>query len=739
MIPWLNQRLHLRISQIKKDRNSKLLDLTGACKVTIDYDKYNINRYEYLTGLNNYTLFQKFSSFRWPAWINAITDPSRGSVNLAPFMLVNSIMRDSLYFTNFLSDNGLHIDPAGMMSPTYGHWSIETWIVSGNDLFRPADDWARIRQERDTKNSLIYSTWENALCKLRHTLYGARSAVDEVVVETECLLKERKNSSIMFVVRPYDLQQLGGCDSIEYQKEGAALVINGGKSVCFSARPDYVSPGGGDGCRDIDLSGGDRGIRSNSPFGMATLGIGYALKKGENRFTFRIAIEKRGNLATGKYNYAGVKEDYTAFSGMRIKTGANFTAPDKQLQNWFYGSKISLLNFSLGQIRRDNGTMDCRKAFYIIFGCNRMGYFAESARYLEHLIKNAPSDEKKPAFDAVIDTCALIVSIADYFIHVRDTAFIQDRFEFIKKKALEIYGFSRRLKKPGALSRNSLAHYSIAEEHPFDYILIAHSLGHYSYLARCLGIFGEELKFKKESDRIAGIMLKSAFDEDPGRPENEFIMYNLFAGFPFRIDAVSDSMLNALFKRMGSYFTGMPLFVKSLGYDIMSTLVAANNMIQMKDPKVYDGIMDLLKMRGRTYVLPEFMNPTTGRSNWGDGVSMAASAMVFATIRNLLFIDRPERLDLFPLPRAEWFEPGNEMKIEDVPSRFGLISLRTVSTVNEVQIHFEKLPKFVPPDILINMPYKTKIKLEDDFVLKRENETSFIINGWPSIVRLIRA
>ena len=148
-----------------------------------------------------------------------------------------------------------------------------------------------------------------------------------------------------------------------------------------------------------------------------------------------------------------------------------------------------------------------------------------------------------------------------------------------------------------------------------------------------------------------------------------------------------------------------------------------------------DGI---LRMRNRVFTLPDYINPATGRANWGDGSSLGAGAMVFATIRNLLFIDNPERLDLFPLPRESWFLPGNELRIEDVPSRFGLISLRVTSTVNEIQLHFDKLPKFVPPDIMINLPYKTKIKQEDDFILKREEDTSFIINGWPSIVRFLR-
>jgi hypothetical protein len=731
--------MQLRFFQNIKNSNRKLFDFTGACKVTIDYNKYHSSRAIYLTGLNNYTLFQKFSNFKWPAWINVITDPTHGVTAVSPFMLINSNMRDRLYFTNFLSDDGLFIDPAGMISPSYDHWSLEAWFVSGNALYRPSEDWQHVRQERDTKNSLIYSVWENSLCKLQYTLYGARSTVDEAIVEADCFIKERRQASILFVVRPYDLHQLGGLESVEFQKESLSLSINGRRSVCFSAKPDYVLSGGGEQCRDIDPNGDEpRQSSSSSQFGMATLGIGFKLKKGENRITFRIALDSREGLVPRKYDLAKAREDYTAFSSARIRSGANVALPDKAMQNWFYGSKISLLNFSLKNIFRENGTIDYRTAFYIIFGCNRMGYFPESLRYIDYLIKNFTGGDNNYTFETAGDACATMESIADYFIHVRDTAFLQGRLDFIKKTALGIYSYSKKIKRPGTHKRNSLQHYSIAEEHPFDFILIAHALAQYSYMTRCLGIFGEELKYKKESERIAAILGKAAFDAVPGRPENEFIYYNLFAGFPFRIEAIPETAIRGLLDRMRSYFSELPLIVKSLGLDTFATLVAANNLLLMSDAKANDIIDTLLRMRNMTYILPEFMNPATGRAVWGDSSSMVVSAMAFATIRNLLFVDHPERLNIFPLPRAEWFEPGNEMKIEDAPSRFGSVSLRIVSTVNEIQVHFDKLPKFVPPEILIRMPYKTKIKLEDDFILKREDDTTFIINGWPSIVRFIR-
>ncbi len=740
MKPLRVQWSRLRSLQIiKKNKTGrKLFDFAGACKVTIDYEKYQTSRDMYLAGLNNYTLFQKFSNFKWPAWINAITDSSRGASSFVPHMLINSSMRDCLYFTNFLSDDGLYVDPAGMMSPSYDRWSLETWIVDGGNLHRPSMEWDRVRQERDTKNSIIHSTFENDLFKLRHTIYGARGAADEAVVETECLLKDRKHASLLFVVRPYDQHHLGGIESIEFLKDTHCVNINGRKSLCFGSRPDFMLAGGGEECRDIDPANETGQARSASPYGMATLGLGYSLKKGDNRFTFRIAIDSRASLGGGKYDYERVKEDFTTFAAMRIRNGGNLSLPDRQMQNWFYGSKISLLNFSLKSILKADGSMDYRAAFYIIFGCNRMGYFPESLRYIDFCIKSFTADEKNMTFDGVIDTCSIINAIADYFIHVRDTGFLQGRFDFIKKKALALYNYSRKLKKFGSHGRNSLPFYYIAEDHPFDLILLSHALAQYSYLARCIGIFGDELKFKKESERIAAILTAVAFDGEKGLPGNEFMLYNLFAGFPFRIESVTGENLRGLVGRMRSCFDGMPLFVKSLGVDVVSSLVAANNLIMIKEAGSYEIVKAVTGTKNRAFVLPEFMNPSTGRASWGNGASMTAAAVMFATIRNILFVDYPERLELFPQPRAEWFEPGNEIKIDDLPSRFGLISLRMVSTANEIQVHFDKLPKFVPPDIMINLPCRTKIKLEDDFILKREDDMSFIINGWPSIVRFIR-
>lgn len=726
----------MRFPPIIKKSDGVASDISEVSGVPADPEKFHAFNASRLRGMRNYLLFQKFPDFRWPAWVSTMNDPSHGGGFVMPYMMLNNVMRDCLLFTNFLSDHGLEIDLANMFSPTYGGWSLETWIVDGEEIHRPADDWSKVRQERDTKNSLVNAQWGGSFFRVSHSLFGARSSVDEVVIETDCSVKERKDALILFVARPYNRFSLGGIESVSFLRDSLGLSINGTRSICFAEPPDFTVTGDPDRGSDIDLRGEDRRASMESKSGMATLGLCYALNKGDNRFTLRISLEPKGEPPPGSFDFSRVREDFTSFSSIRIRNGANVSHPDRSVQNWIYGLKISMLNVSRGGIRDERGALDSRIAYFAVFGLNRMGFFSESLEFVDDFMNSCSPGEKHPAFGAIIDVCYLIESVADYFTHVRDADFLRDRFDRIKARALLLYGYSRKIRRMGHHGTNSLPYCPIAEEHPFDYILIAHALAQYSYLARCLGIFGDEIKFKKESDRIAVMFAAAA---SGGRMEDDgYVYHGLYAGFPFRADAVDDDIIRGLLAVTRRRFGGLPLLVKSYGWDMLSTLIIANNCILLKDPEGSAIIETIMKMRSRSYTLPEFIHPGTGRAAWGDGSSIAACAMMYAALRNLLFVDYAERLDIFPLPSPEWFQPGREIKVENMPSRFGSLSFRMASTANEIQIHFDRAPKFIPPDIMINLPVRTKIKQEDDFIIKREGDFSFVINGWPSIVRFLR-
>ncbi len=536
--------------QLMGKNNKRNVDFTETCKVKIDSTKYQLSQHLYRTGLQNFSLFQKFSSFRWPAWIQALTDAGHHSAGIIPLVLVNNSMRDSLYFTNFISDEGLFIDPAGMMSPSYESWSLEIWIIQGDRIFRAADDWTNVAIDRDVGNSIITVTWENSLFKLSQAVYGARSSVDEAVIEIDCAMKEKKAGAALLALRPYDQRYLGGIDSAEYLKDARSLTVNGRKLVCIQSSPDFTLAGGGESGRDIDVSGAE-GVRSLSPFGLATIGLGFNLKKGGNRIVFRVALEKRGGISAGKYDFTTVKSDYTSFAGIRIKNGAALHLPSRLVQNWFYGSKVSLLNLSPKNLTGAYGAKtDFRKAFYALFGLNRMGYFTESLKCIDHLIREFHPEVKRISFENIIDASYLIASIADYFTYIRDIEFIQSRFDFIRSAAQVLFAHAKKIKKIVKKDRNSIKNYYVAEDHPHDLLLIAHALAQHSYMARCLGIFGEEIKFKKESERVAEIAAHTAFEPRADGVDNDFIVHTLCAGFPFRIESIHEDTMRLLMKRV---------------------------------------------------------------------------------------------------------------------------------------------------------------------------------------------
>jgi len=183
---------------------------------------------------------------------------------------------------------------------------------------------------------------------------------------------------------------------------------------------------------------------------------------------------------------------------------------------------------------------------------------------------------------------------------------------------------------------------------------------------------------------------------------------------------------------------GLPLYNTIVGgIDITNSLYLANIMLHAHDRRAIELVSAVVKHCKKHRFLPDFLDPKSGHAIVKNPVSIIAVSLLFQAIRNMCFIDHPERLELFPVPMDEWFDES-QIVVSDVPSRFGDINFMTTTTSNEFVIQFTAIPRFIPHDILINLPFKAKIKKSDDFLVKYETEKSWCINGWPSEVRFKR-
>jgi hypothetical protein len=713
------------------------IGISAPGDLKIDNDKIGfLSKEAFSAGFSNFVIYQRCPDFGWPSWLRLKLSPGSRLLNsVVPPLLVNDMMRDSLVFNNLMSQEELLLDPFGMISPSFDRWSLEFWVRVGKDLFVPAEYPEHIVQQRDIATTVIATVWEEKQFVLRQQVYGAKSDVDEAVVTMDLTLKSKSDAMVYLCVRPYNTTLLGGVTSAAYSADEGTVSINGHRSIYCPMKPDLCLAGHGD--RDVDLRGGEDSFQSRSALGMAALAIGFRLRKGENCVHFRCSLSPRGFKA-GKYDLETVRQDFMSFGSMRTKEGASLTMTDREMQNWFGACKMNALLFA-GRDRRvrqdHSGYLDYRNLYFAVHGFNRLGFAKEADAIVEELRDRYPMNEKKPEFWSIISGCYLLCAYSDIFTHTRDTEYLQSHFAGIRQIAQILLKAAGGVKRLFMDDLNSIPEYCIREGHPVDTLLLSDALDRFSYLARCLGLFGDEIKYKKESERLRGLFTVSVENGSYNLDSANYIFYLLHQVVqrPFPEENIR-TIVDAIFRRYGD----MPLNVKPYGWDVFHTLIMANALILLRDARAHQVLRRLMEIGGGRFSLPSYLSPATGKGCHGSGSSKISCLMLYTCLRNLLFVDSPERLEIFPVPHREWCRPGAEISAEGLPSRFGRISFRVVSTSNEIQFHFDALPKFVPPDIMINLPVKVAIQEGDDFIIKREEEQTFLINGWPSIIRFIR-
>lgn len=740
----------------KKERGSEsLFSLSELQSEIVNHEKITSYGREILKGIGNFTLFQRFSAYRWPLWLVSASQPESPSFDpITSITLLNSNYRNWMTFSNLLSSCSLSIDPAGMISPSYDRWSLEVWLADEKNLFRPQSQRENVRQKRDMASSIIQTEWSSEDCDIRQEIYGARTNIDESILEITCSLKKKtKGIRVYLVIRPYNSVQLGGVQSIAFDGEKKTIAINGKERIAVNDKPDTILTGNSE-RGDCILAGEvSQDSRVNCSSGMAAMALGFDLSKGDNVFFIRISLDEDRRIEPGKLNFPAVKKDFIGYYELRSRQAMNLQIPDKTLGSWFYALKSSTLNHSYRRYPVSQATKREMVAdYFIVSALNRIGYHTESLALIDRMMKKLSSSEKL-TFLETIDACYYINALSDYFTISRNTDFLQSQYEKIKRIAEKVLENSGSVKSynTGILKNcNSLYKNITSDSLSYDYILLAHSLKQFAYLSRCIGLFGDEIRFTKEGNRIEMMVMDRFRRLSPGSSivsipsadipsENEFHCYDIAAGYPFRLENMKSEDNTALLERIVTRYDDLPFYIRSYGgWDMFISLLTAINYLMNHNTAVLPFIKKLFDLGKNRYAIPEIVNPITGNGISGDGDSGIISASFFILLRNMVFMDHPNRLELFPLPQEQWFNPGQEITIEHAPSRFGEINIRTVSTPNELQIYFNDLPKFIPPDIMINLPFSASLKEDEDFVIKKEAGNSFIINGWPSIIRFIR-
>lgn len=725
------------IEKNRKSRNGFFEGLPSGVKDIIDNSKedYIVNNLS--EGLSNRILFEKFVKFRWPLWLENTTNFSSDNYRSYPNpLLLNTTFREWQVFTNYLSGSEITIDRAGMISgPSGAKWSLEFWICNKGKMYRPQNDLSRVKISRNTKTGEIISVWNLDGFTVTEKIAGLRSSIDEALVSVELNLKKgTADCFLIAAVRPYNNTSLGGVASISIDRGNGIISVNGNGLIGFDTCPDEVLTGSGL-LGDIDNpSQGDQDS-VQCGFGMASAGLKYGVESGKRTFNFRVALDGESVLPAGKINYNNLFREFALFSEMRLSEGIKADLTDSDFSSSFLQSRLSILNINNDDIAGDS-VENFRKLYFFVYALCRTGALDAAEAFLKQKLDSFICNKKNPEFEDVIRGCFLIKSCYEIFIHKRETGFLQTYYPLIRGVSDYVYRFSVDMHTTAG-NRSSMNLHSFAvKDRITETIYIFSAISNLSYLARCMGIFGDESKFKNESLRLQSLITSSL--NTGAMPGFNDMTYSLISLPEKILPAIKSDEYGEMINSLLS-LSGFPIVNPLYGIDMFSSAVILNQLLAAgvnDSNRYYDRLMNFVD---GFYITPEYIDPAVKRGSWGDGNSKVVNAVIFSVMRSRLFIDGQERLEIFPVPDSSWFKAGSRVRVENATSRYGIISFAMDILDNEVRLSFSGSPKYLPPDILINIPFNTSIIPGDDFIVKKKIGYNYIINGWPASVRFTAA
>ncbi len=717
-------------------------------------------------GMKNFTIYQKYNYFVWPYWISRYVNTVNERIQSLPFFLYNNHCRTWYTLNSFLSSGSIRIDPSGMVHPVWASWSLEFWIYADNSLIQFHND-DYIRQEID--NGEVKTSYIHPDFRYKQSVYITHTNIDEAVVVNNVHYKKKNKAYFIIAIRPYTTERLSGLESIELVKNNF-IRINNEYHCALLMKPDYILTGN-EISGDIDFRWKENKHKVTSYARMATMAFVYDISNKEYEIAVRVAVNKESKISVPKVIIKSTYTEYNKYIDLRMQEGVRITVGKNSINEWVNFCKFSALVEAANiDISSKNQYEDIARYYFTILALNRMGHFQQSLSIMNLILKNI---KIKDDLGSILSAAFVCNMLGDYYRIVKDTHFLQNNYPVCKQYAQIILQFCKELKN---IQNYILFDHSDENDihHVWDIPVIISALENLAFMSRSLGLFGDETKFLAEANKLDASVMNVLFhvSQETGNEEEKLIEWLPEHGKPVRKQKISvkeslefANSINTSNNRIILYTSflyphlvhitrkyttqriidaiinagkGLPLYNTIIsGIDVISSLNLANSMLYAHDRRAVDIIHAIITLCKKRKFMPDLLDPVSGHAIVKEPISTVAVSLLFQSLRNMCFIDHPERLEVFPVPVEEWFG-DSQIVVTNAPSRFGNISFVSTSTSSEFVIQFTDVPRFIPHDILINLPFKAKIKKADDFIVKYETEKSWCINGWPSEIRFKR-
>ncbi len=240
--------------------------------------------------------------------------------------------------------------------------------------------------------------------------------------------------------------------------------------------------------------------------------------------------------------------------------------------------------------------------------------------------------------------------------------------------------------------------------------------------ARMLGKYEDASSFENEFEDYRAAILR-AIDRTglpfipPSYEKDGTHWGNLDAVFPTVLLDPYDRRMTGTLENVHRYFgrgaSERPGFIEGImqwapGTRIlqphMSLSVTNSHIIREEQEEAIDGFYSFLLHSTSTHSFPDSVQYQTKEAQGDHLPHLKAAALYVTTLRNMLVREEGENLHIFSAVPSAWLEPGKTIRFENVPTRFGRISVSATAEEDLIMINLTRPDRRDPERVLIHLP-----------------------------------
>lgn len=696
-------------------------------------------------GLMNTKAIQHNLDWVWPFWVHSQFNPRDKAFLPRAFSITHVNLTHRNWTAVGVPDcNALPIvDPRGLVTPFFDGWSIDAWIVNGNDRYLLPSRLPAVSQFLTLNNEhlKVFTRSSNRYGELTNEVWV--SLKDKVPT---CSIKvcgfSPVRGRLVISIRPFNPEGVSLVHEIGADRKNQQWIVNGKRCVHFNTPIDgHLTSEYQSGDVFLNLLERPEEDRVNCQVGMATAAITYKLEPNCKR-----EIQIDVNLNHDDKSKPIFPQSSKSKEWSEVLEGlAQLRVPNEHFQSLYQSAIWTVILHSPKDVYPGPYTYKrfwFRDACIIIHGMLCAGMLQRAERIIDNFTSRQTAAGYFHSQEGEWDSNGQVLWIIERFCQLTQSgpkskwqSMIRKAAKWIVHKRLD-NGLSE-LHAGLMPSGFSAEHLGPIDNYYWDNFWSVEGLRAAEKLSSGWGSPKEAEAFNQEARELLEAVVQSLENSKPirrnhaGLPASPYrrmdagAIGSIVAGYPLQIlDANDERLLQTAEFLLENCFIDNAFFqeITHSGFNAYLTLHVAQVLLRAGDSRFFHLVKKVARLASTTGQWPEAIHPHTLGGCMGDGQHVWAAAEWILMIRNMFVREEGDRLIIGSGIPKEWFHQSEEISFGPAPTSLGRISIFITSNKDKVYVswEFDPPPKSVQLEIsvpghkkvLVQNPELTQVELE---------------------------